>query len=84
MRGELSFCVTIEKHACNMLYLPYVCRCIVFFNYTSTDADARHACTLAPINTRTQTLPYEHIRKTVPTHLKINEVTTGVSLSTGS
>jgi hypothetical protein len=37
------------------------------------------------MNTRTQTLPLGKSSKTRPTHiLKIDEVTTGVSLSTGT
>ena len=28
--------------------------------------------------------PYKHLRKTVPTHLEIDKVTTGASLSTGT
>jgi hypothetical protein len=40
----------------------------LFVNYTST-----HARTLSPMNIRTQTLLYEHLRKTVPAHLEIDE-----------
>jgi hypothetical protein len=36
------------------------------------------------MNIHTQTLPYEHLRRTVPTDLEIYEVTTGASLSTGT
>jgi hypothetical protein len=45
---------------------------IIFFaDYTSTDAEDQHARTLIP----------EHIRKIVPAHLEIDEITTtGASL----
>jgi hypothetical protein len=42
------------------------------------------AHTLTPMNTCTQTLPYKHIRNTVPAHLEIDEVTVRTSLSTGT
>jgi hypothetical protein len=42
-----------------------------------------HAHSLLRIHIRKPN-PYEHLRKTVPAHLEINKVTTGVSLSTGT
>jgi len=58
---------------------------VIFLRITVQLRRSQHACTLTPMNTHRQTLPrYEHIQRTEPTHLEIDEVTTGTTLSTGS
>ena len=40
---------------------------VIFFEKHIKDADAhKHARTLIPMNTRTQSYPYEHLRETEP------------------
>jgi hypothetical protein len=55
-----------------------------FENYTVQHRYSQHLRTLTPINTRTQTLPYEHLRRTEPANLEIHKVTIGASLSMGT
>jgi hypothetical protein len=61
-----------------------VCYMWFFFSKHSTYGDAHiHACTLTHMNTHNPTL-YEHLQKTKPIYLEIDEITTDASLSTST
>ena len=73
---------TMLYHLSYRLYIPvcgvYISSCKSMFFLRITQVHAKHARTLTPINTLRKSYPYEHLRKSTPTYLDIDEVTIGV------
>ena len=58
---------------------------ICFFRITQYNVETHNMHAHSPIWTHVhKPYPYEHLRRTEPANLEINEVTTGTSLSTGT
>ena len=55
---------------------------VFFFEIAQHNLDTHNTRTLTLMNTRTQSYPYEHLRRLSRQILEIGEVTTGASLST--
>ena len=72
---ERSICWSCSKWLCSLL----------FFEITQYNSDTHNAHTITPLWTRVhKSYPYEHLRRLSRQILKIDEVITGVSLSTGT